>query len=407
MDEVNGNAARPRSVIYAAKSTADPNGSIPTQLTDCRALAEQEGLKVVAEYSDEAASGYSANRGSDLARAIEHAERIAPCALIVQHSDRLKRGDGKTAKHTVEYALWALKHDVKIRSVQDDQTFGDLLYAVVTGQRNNEDSKRRGAATRAGLRRVFEKGGRIGGPTPDGFECLRELRHDGEVEKSYVLDPERASIIQLAFELYESGMGDPSVARELNRRGHRTKTRRLWERRRVGRTLQNHFYAGRIVQYGEGHKTEWRPLAEQRVTEGHHVALIEPECFDRCLKLRAQRDDAAGSNRSPRGRPHSNHALGNGLAVHAECGSPMRPRTSTYKSQRKDGSRRRTYVCIACDARIDAEVADAAVIANLDKYLGDFDAWQSAIAADHTESSGGWRKKSSEPNRTARSPPNA
>src|SRR3954451_17425020 len=103
-------------VIYAAKSTEDRHGSIPTQLEDCRALAERDGLEVVGEYSDEAASAFKGDRGPGLARAVAHAEREG-CALIVQHSDRLARGDARRARHLVEYALWAIKAGVTIHSV--------------------------------------------------------------------------------------------------------------------------------------------------------------------------------------------------------------------------------------------------------------------------------------------------
>ena len=57
-------------VIYAAKSTEDKHGSIPTQLDDCRALAKREDWHVVGEFSDEGFSAYKGNRGPDLARAI-------------------------------------------------------------------------------------------------------------------------------------------------------------------------------------------------------------------------------------------------------------------------------------------------------------------------------------------------
>src|SRR4051794_10617594 len=95
------------AVLYAAKSTEDKRGSIGTQFEDSRAAAE--GREIVAEYHDEAASAFKSDRGPGLKAALEHAERLAPCALIVQHSDRLARGDGKRAAHLVEHALWALK----------------------------------------------------------------------------------------------------------------------------------------------------------------------------------------------------------------------------------------------------------------------------------------------------------
>jgi DNA invertase Pin-like site-specific DNA recombinase len=374
-----------RAVAFAAKSTTDTRGSIQTQLADCRALAEREGFDLLAEFSDEAASAYSRDRGPGLASALAECERLVAehgeAALVVQHSDRLARGDGKQAAHLVEYALWGLKQDVTILSVQDPQTFGDLLYAVVTGQRNHEDSRRKALAVRDGLRRTFERGQRGGGPVPDGYELLPEYDARGRITaRMYRHDPERAPIIRLAFNLYEDGLGDPSVARELNRRGYRTKGDRPWERRRIQDMLGNAFYAGRVIR-DRGKPTE-------EVRDGTHPPLIEPERFDRLLTLRASRDKAAGSARSPKGRPASNHALA-GLAICAACGARMRPITGTYR--RADGSRRRTYQCAnvhastgLCDAgSVDAEVVDSSVIASLDSLILDFDAWVARIEAGH------------------------
>src|SRR3954451_5418977 len=127
------------AILYAAKSTEDTHGSIPTQLAVWRAAAEAEGRTFVAYFSAEAASAYNGNRGPGLAAALALAE-TETCELWVQHSDRLARGNVRDAMHLVEYVIWAMKSNVTLRSVQDPQTFGDLLYVVVTGQRNHEDS---------------------------------------------------------------------------------------------------------------------------------------------------------------------------------------------------------------------------------------------------------------------------
>src|SRR4051812_41967884 len=89
------------AILYAAKSTADPRGSIPTQLADCRAAAERDGREVVAEYQDEAASAFKGNRGAGLPAAKDPAIRSG-AELWVQPSDRLARGDGITADHLAE-----------------------------------------------------------------------------------------------------------------------------------------------------------------------------------------------------------------------------------------------------------------------------------------------------------------
>ena len=93
-------------VVYAAKSTEDRRGSIPDQLRECRAAIEREqGRSVVA------------------AEAMRHAEELAKddgaAELWASHSDRLARGDGRAARHAVEIALWALKQDVAVKTVQD------------------------------------------------------------------------------------------------------------------------------------------------------------------------------------------------------------------------------------------------------------------------------------------------
>src|SRR4051794_30102431 len=86
------------AVVFAAKSTEDTRGSIPTQIADSRAMASQHGWVVVAEYRDEGFSAYSGNRGPGLQAAKRHAVELArqhgECMLVAQHSDRFARGGG-------------------------------------------------------------------------------------------------------------------------------------------------------------------------------------------------------------------------------------------------------------------------------------------------------------------------
>src|SRR3954464_10379489 len=155
-----GRSGMKPAVIYAAKSTEDKHGSIPTQLTDCHSLAEREGWQVVAEYSDEGFSAYKGNRGPDLARARAHAAELG-AVLVVQHSDRLARGAGDApgaAEHLAEIVFWSRRHGVELRSVQDDSTFSNPLLAFAMGERNMEDSRRKAAAVSSGMKRVAQRG---------------------------------------------------------------------------------------------------------------------------------------------------------------------------------------------------------------------------------------------------------
>ena len=72
MNETTGSSAGTPCVAYAAKSTTDPRGSIPTQHADIRAAIEREagGRFLYGEaQSDEARSAFTANRGPGLAEA--------------------------------------------------------------------------------------------------------------------------------------------------------------------------------------------------------------------------------------------------------------------------------------------------------------------------------------------------
>jgi len=110
-------------VMYAAKSTEDRRGSIPGQLRECREAVESAGgRRIVGEYSDEAFSAFVGSRGPGLAEAMRHAQELArdgTVELWAQHSDRLARGDGRSARHAVEVALWALKNDVRVRTIPE------------------------------------------------------------------------------------------------------------------------------------------------------------------------------------------------------------------------------------------------------------------------------------------------
>src|SRR4051794_21758620 len=148
------------AVIYAAKSTEDTHGSIPTQLADCRALAEREGWEVVGEFSDEAFSAWKGNRGPDLERAKALAVRTAAergrCVLVAQDADRFARGsdDSDRADHVGEVYFAMRRRKVDLWTVRSGRL--DLIRATVEGERSTDESGRKSQSVRGGLRRRKE-----------------------------------------------------------------------------------------------------------------------------------------------------------------------------------------------------------------------------------------------------------
>ena len=206
MARAEGNGA----ILYAAKSTEDVRGSIPGQLEDGRKYAKATGLEVVAEYSEQEVSAFKGNRGSELAAALEHVERIGG-TLIAQHSDRLARGDGMQARHLVEIALWARKSGVTIHCIQDPSTFESLVLAAIMGERNMEDSRRKSAAVAAGIARRRASGRAVGGRSY-GYTSQR----DENDERVLMPDPEQAAVVQRIYDEYLGGAPMFTIARGLN-----------------------------------------------------------------------------------------------------------------------------------------------------------------------------------------------
>jgi DNA invertase Pin-like site-specific DNA recombinase len=322
-------------IIYAAKSTEDKRGSIPEQLRERREAVEADPRRrFVADYKDEKFSAYRRDRGPGLRDATQHAEDLAAehgvAELWAQHSDRIARGDGRAARHTVEIALWALKHDVRVRTLQDPDTFRDLLYAVVTGQRNNEDSKRKGLSTQAGTRRAAQRGEYIG-HLPDGYRLHTWVDERAQLRKQMVFDERRKALIELIFRLALRGRTCGQIARSVNKAGWLTKpvkgrsSPRPFGPERIRDTLRNPRYAGLSVYHGEV------------MARGCWPAYISERQHERIVALLAQR---LRGDRLKR-REQETYLLAR-VATCGRCGAPMHVHSGR---RRGDGSRPRSYLC--------------------------------------------------------------
>jgi DNA invertase Pin-like site-specific DNA recombinase/predicted RNA-binding Zn-ribbon protein involved in translation (DUF1610 family) len=308
-----------QAIIYAAKSTEDKRGSIPAQLEDGRALAGKEGLPIAAEYADEAASAWSGDRGPELAAALDHAERIG-AVLIVQHSDRLARGDARQARHLIEIYLWALKAGVSLRSVQDDSTFENLIMAVVMGERNTEDSRRKSEAVKAGLARR-RKQGKFVGSRCFGLTWLRNVQDEREV----VAEPTEAPIVQRIAAEMLAGVAQLEIARRLNAERIPTARGGRWHQGTVRSILANPAIAG-LIRDGD------------ELIEARHEAIIPRETWD---QIQALREARARTHR--RGRPSTGkHLFRKGFLRCGECGEAMVPRTARNRS----GTLYECYLCL-------------------------------------------------------------
>lgn len=319
------------AILYAAKSTVDKKGSIGTQLEDGRAIAEANGWPILAERHDEDASAYSSNRGGGLAEAMALCEANPGSKLIVQHSDRLARGDGQDAKHLGDYVAWAAKHRVTLVSAQDPWAFADYgnphiarLMGDIAGMRNNEDSKRKSEAVKDGMARRAARRQPNGGPAGFGYRWEAFI-DDGEPCKRRVIDDAQAPIVRRIFGEFVAGRSQNQITRDLNMERVPTATGSgKWYQATVRNILRCPLYVGRFTFHGEIIDTdELKPIVDLE-TWSKAQAMLAPST-------------------GKRGQlPAGSHLFTKGL-LQCSCGAPMCPVTKPTRT----GGTYEVYSCLA------------------------------------------------------------
>lgn len=341
------------AVIYAAKSSEDVRGSIPEQLKDGRKLAAELGLEVEGrEFHDEAKSAFHGDRGPGLADAMAECERLSAehgsCALIVQRSDRLARGDGKQARHLVEVTGWAIKNDVQLFSVQDPSAFPDyadpnmkLLLGVISGMAGNQESEKKSQSVKKGMRRRAERGEWVGGKPPYGYTRA------GRYEALEVV-PEQVKVVRQVFERNAAGEGQKLILRALNKAGIASPTGKSWSQSAMSRILNNVAYIGKVtikVDDGEG--------KHMLTFDARHEAIIDEGLWNRVHARKGNK--SIGRADGPLGaRPYSSRAscaaaaatrctrarrgLGRSANATSAAGASVSGRTAFVRSPRSAGS---------------------------------------------------------------------
>lgn len=310
-----------KAVLYAAKSTVDKRGSIPTQLEDVRTKAAELELTVIAEFFDEDESGYHQDRGPKLAAALDLAE-TEQAAIVVQHTDRLCRGDGVKARHLAELYFWSQKAGVPIRSVEDDSTFENPVMAVVMGERNHQDSKRKAASVTAGMRRRFEKGLTNGGRRPYGYDLI----DTPETNSVLTVNQAEATIVKRIFAEADAGRSNMAIARTLDAENIPTQRGGYWRASTVQNILKNPVYIGQVA-------------FQKETGPGIHQPIIHQDLWDRVKVLRDSRRKGTGKGR---GRPTSGTHLFTRGFLRCSCGDAMAPRTQRNRREPD----REIYFCL-------------------------------------------------------------
>jgi DNA invertase Pin-like site-specific DNA recombinase len=363
----------PRAVIYAAKSTEDKHGSIPTQIEDCRAMAARNDWTVIdSPFSDEAFSAYHGNRGPGLAAAKQAALDNAPCVLVAQDADRFARGAGDSigaADHLGELFFTLRRQGVELWTVRSGKL--DPIRAALEGERANDETERKAQAVTAGIKRVKAKGRPFGG-VPLGYKVENRIV-DGDVVTARTVDPKGKAIVEAIFNALDQPIPAGTVARQMNALGHRTIRGGDFNGKTVLQIAKNADYTG----------------------VGPYEQIVDLDLWTRVNDKLARPDQAAVQARKGGRQPIADFMLRR-LAFCLECGRPMYAMTRRSGSKR-DGPLYRTYQCQGrcgsrgtCDSMpVPAELAEQAILNHLSLFVGDLDQWITERLTDRSGAQAG------------------
>lgn len=299
------------------------------------ALCESEGYVVKDEdVFREIVSGESIAERREFQRLMDGVVARRYAGIVVHAVDRLGRGDIMEYGWILSTLQWTQTLVItpgKVYDPNDEADMQSLQLQMLIGNGELKASKARLAAGRA---QAASEGEYIMPIPPYGYDRA-------VIDRKHTLVPnDRASVVLHMFESIAAGFGPASLANELNRRGVRTLTGRLWTPAGVRRAIQNPVYKGyvrwrthktkivsrnglvydkrRMPNYGESDYIE---------SKGIHEPIVPVELWER-----------ANAALRPSPRVKQEAKISNplaGLMFCAECGKSIGRHVTRYNGQER------------------------------------------------------------------------
>jgi site-specific DNA recombinase len=301
-----------RCAIYTRKST-EYNlelafNSLDAQREACEAYIKSqahEGWRLIpAHYDDGAFSGASLERPALQQLLVDvRAGKIE--IVLVYKVDRLTRSLADFAKLIEQFDAHGVSFVSVTQSFNTSSSMGRLTLNVLLSFAQFE-RELIGERVRDKIAASKRKGLWVGGPVPLGYAA---------VDKKIRVVPAEAEAIRTIFARYLKLGSVRALAEDLDRRGIRSKPRRLSNGRTIGggrlgvgalaHLLKNRFYIGEVVYGGEVHRGEHEPILDFALFEAVQAKLAAQAVARRSRPrgspaiLSGRLFDAAGNRMSP------------------------------------------------------------------------------------------------------------
>jgi DNA invertase Pin-like site-specific DNA recombinase len=237
-----------RVAIYARYSSDRQRDAwIEDQQRVCRAYAARAGWTIVEEFADRALSGATINRPDF--KKLNVAIRAGTFDIVLAESlDRFSRD----LEHIAAFHKLCIFQQVRIYLASEGEV--SELHIGLKGTMGALYLEDLSDKTRRGLEGRIHAGRSIGTP-PYGYEVVRKLGDNGELERGLrAIDPDKASLVRRIFEAYAGGASPRRIARSLNSKSVTGPGGGIWydssilgRPKRVDGLLRNELYVARLV----------------------------------------------------------------------------------------------------------------------------------------------------------------
>ena len=278
-------------------------------------------------YVDEGISAKSTSSRHELNRMMQDVRKGNLDAIITYKVSRLSRNLSDSLSLVEEIHNSGVKF-ISIKEGQYGTPHGNLQFNILSSvaqyQREElAENVKMGMTQRA-------KEGKFNGGKVLGYRSKN---------KELIIVPEEAEVIKMIFSKYvNENWGTKKIANHLNKIGKRSKNNKEFAQSTVNLILKNPIYKGyirfnQVVDWEKKRRKGTNP--DHIIVKGIHKPIIDEETWDKANAMIKKR--STGTPRQYTGKfPLTS------IVKCPECGAYM---TSMYGSKRKDGTKRRYYVC--------------------------------------------------------------
>lgn len=401
-----------RYAIYSRKSKFTGKGeSIENQIQLCREYLDRtvdDNNKIIEVYEDEGFSGKNTNR-PEFQKMLAAIEKKEIDYIVCYRLDRISRSVSdfsllidSLSKRGIEFICIREQFDTT-----NPMGRAMMHIASVFAQLERETITER---IRDNMVMLARTGRWLGGKTPFGFESaqLKNISVDGKTRTSFMLSPIKGEleIVKAIYEMYKSDGSLTKIETYFAQHGIKTREGKAFKTIGIREILSNPVYCiadeaafDYFYERGasiSGEKKEFigqtgvspynrtktvssrqkkQPVSEWIIAVGKHEGVISSKDWITVQGFLCKNRLAYNFY-----KPQNPTALLSGVLVCAKCGSPMRPRLSSYRKYKKGppyGARTYTYKCelkrvskkVTCDCPdVNGNKLDKIVCDELMKY---------------------------------------